>query len=48
MSALAWTSGVIFTSPAEVEKICVWAESDAPRVSSSIVFMREMVSIGGG
>src|ERR1700687_3820512 len=45
MSVLAWTSGVIFTSPAEVEKVCVWAKavSEALRVSSSIVFMQDMV-----
>jgi hypothetical protein len=53
MRTLAWTSGVIFTSPAEVEKVCVWAKAAVPTVSMArvrrrtVCFMEDIVGGGG-
>jgi hypothetical protein len=44
---------VIFTSPAEVEKVCVWAKAAVPTVSMArvrrrtVCFMEDIVGGGG-
>jgi hypothetical protein len=50
MRVLAWKIGVIFTSPAAVEKVwvCARAVMDMPRVRSSTVFMQDIVGSCGG